>query len=189
MTSTTRWSARSGSSRARARWPHASHRRVRRDRLSRRSDRHAGAADRRARRPTWAPTSWAASCDPSSSASVRGKASGSASVPRTLDPAFGDARFAWMADPLLDVQVDVAPRGRGRPHRRRRACELSSPRCSAPSGITLERLLVATTETGRSPRRSNPPTPAWCRRSVRDARGSARSGRTARHRCHRARTR
>src|SRR5690606_35966084 len=64
---------------------------------------------------------------------------------KTLDPAFGQPRFAWMAEPLLDVPVDSLPAG---------AVILSADAALravtaavlGATGISLERLLVATTD-------------------------------------------
>ncbi len=64
---------------------------------------------------------------------------------RTLDPAFGEQRFAWMADPLLDVPVESLPAG---------AVVLSADAALravaaavfGATGITLERLLLATSD-------------------------------------------
>ena len=64
---------------------------------------------------------------------------------RTLDPAFGESRFSWMADPLLDVPVESLPAG---------AVVLSADAALralvgavfGATGVTLERLLLATAD-------------------------------------------
>ncbi|MEZ5252541.1 MAG: BREX-2 system phosphatase PglZ [Microthrixaceae bacterium] len=65
---------------------------------------------------------------------------------RTLDPAFGDSRFSWMADPLLDVPVESLPAGAVVLSADAALRALASAILGA-SGITLERLILATTST------------------------------------------
>ena len=62
-----------------------------------------------------------------------------------LDPAFGDARYAWMADPLLDIRVDALPAGAVVLTAEAALRALTAAVLGA-SGTSLERLLVATTE-------------------------------------------
>lgn len=63
---------------------------------------------------------------------------------RTLDPAFGEPRYSWMAGPLLDVPVESLPAGAVVLSADAALRALAAALLGA-TGITLERLLVATT--------------------------------------------
>ncbi len=70
---------------------------------------------------------------------------------RSLDPAFSEPRFAWMADPLLDVPVSALPAGAVVLSAEAALRALTAAVLGA-TAVSLERLLVATADRGFSAR-------------------------------------
>lgn len=64
---------------------------------------------------------------------------------RSLDPAFGDARYSWMADPLLDVREESLPAGAVVLTAEAGLRAITEAVLGA-TGTSLERLLVATAD-------------------------------------------